>query len=355
MPVLSPVYGSGPHWSREDQLRYAITAHVLAGIILICCSLAQFDKNLRRKSPRIHRWTGRLYILAGLVMLASLRPLRATSGGFARPNDEASPAMALFIDVTSLAWLVSTAMAVFQIAVRRDFLTHRKWAATSLAFALTPLAQRLFLAFWVGFAMSARLAFDAVVYGTPIWRTAWGDTATWTGEPGLVKLLSFEGYGVAENAIFPLSAWAGFCSMLGMSCWLWHPTPHSDDNSSIKEEGTSANDELKGSASAGVDSLFDLNALQVLQGYAQPYSESFQELEKSRFRQAMTRLPFLRYFALSVAAAIILPLVIAMNAVITVCSASIPVLPPIAMAAMVGEPFVFARWALAGNYSEVAG
>ena len=59
---------------------HAILLHVACGIVTLICAAAQFDVTLRRARPRVHRWTGRLYVIAGLGMVGSLRPLRATVG-----------------------------------------------------------------------------------------------------------------------------------------------------------------------------------------------------------------------------------------------------------------------------------
>lgn len=215
VPIASPVFGSGPHWAGSRQSTLAILGHVGFGVVALACGLLQFDKTLRSSRPRIHRWTGRLYVASGLVMVATLQPLRARSGGFARPGDGPNRAMAGFIDVASLAWLASTATAVYQAAVRRDFGAHKRWAVTSLGVLLTPLAQRFTLLVTVPVCMGARLLVDAVVHGLPFWQSAWGAApAAWTGAPSAPRVLSLEGYGIAENAGFAFSAWAGLCEML---------------------------------------------------------------------------------------------------------------------------------------------
>jgi len=215
VPVVSPVFGSGPHWASSRRSALAILGHVAFGIATLVCGFLQFDKSLRSSRPRVHRWTGRLYVLCGLLMVATLQPLRARSGGFARRGDGPSRAMGAFIDLASLAWLASTGMAVYQAALRRDFQAHRRWAVTSLGVALTPLAQRFTLLVTVPACMCARIMVDAVVHGIPFWQSAWGEApATWTGAPLAPRVLSLEGYGVAENAGFAFSAWAGLCETL---------------------------------------------------------------------------------------------------------------------------------------------
>ncbi|CAK0859756.1 unnamed protein product, partial [Prorocentrum cordatum] len=217
VPVVSPVYGSAAHWLRSSWRTHAILAHVLSGVLTVLCGIVQLDKPLRRARPGLHRWSGRLYMVAGAIMVLTLRPLRETSGGFARPGDGASPAMALFIDATTVAWFASAVLAVFYAAVRRDFISHRRWAATNFAVVLTPLAQRISLMLIVPAAIAGRLMRDALVHGLPFWSSAWGVAPqTWSGPPSAPKVLSFEGYGVAENMVFPYpgtaaaSAWLGF-------------------------------------------------------------------------------------------------------------------------------------------------
>lgn len=220
VPVVSPVYGSAAHWLSTPQRTHAIFAHVLSGVVTVACGIAQLDKPLRRARPGLHRWSGRLYMVSGLVMVLTLRPLRETSGGFARPGDGASPAMALFIDATTVAWFASALLAVFYAAVQRDFISHRRWAVANFAVVLTPLAQRISLMLIVPAAIAFRLMRDALVHGMPFWNSAWGVAPqAWSGPPSAPKVLSLEGYGVAENMVFPYSAWLGF-ALVTAACFL---------------------------------------------------------------------------------------------------------------------------------------
>lgn len=94
--------------------------------------------------------------------------------------------------------------------MRRDFKLHRKWAITSLAFAFVPLVQRFILFALILIAISARMVFDAIAYKVPFWHSSWGSaSSTLLGPPVGPCVLSFYGYGVVENRLFSLSAWAG--------------------------------------------------------------------------------------------------------------------------------------------------
>lgn len=266
VPIVSPVFGLGPQWIASS---CAIIGYVFSGVLMLTCGVLQLDKALRRSRPRIHRWTGRLYVLAGCIMLASLRPLREASG---------SLAMMLFIDVVSAAWILATAVAVLQAAIRQDYVAYRKWAVTSLAIAMTPLAQRLTLLPMAPGIMAWRICVDAVWHGIPFWQSVWGEVPTaWTGVATGPYVLSLEGYGVAENLGFQLSAWAGLLEMIYLVyvvAWSSEERPTKEEEeeaSSLPAEDeaaavieSQAPDKGSGGANTDFNVIFELNTLDIL-------------------------------------------------------------------------------------------
>jgi len=268
VPIVSPVFGLGPQLIDSW---HPIIGYVFSGVLMLTCGVLQLDKALRRSRPDIHRWTGRLYVLAGCIMLASLRPLREASG---------SLAMMLFIDVVSAAWILSTAVAVLQAAIRRDYVAYRKWGVTSLAFAMTPVAQRVTLLPMTPAIMAWRICVDAVWHGIPFWESVWGEVPTaWTGAATGPHVLSREGYGVAENLGFQLSAWAGLFEMIYLVyvvAWSSEERPTKEEEEDAEAASLPAEDEAaaviesqapdKGSGGANTDFnvIFELNTLDIL-------------------------------------------------------------------------------------------
>ena len=129
IPIISPVYWAGNHWTASSLRTRAILIHVACGVLMYAAAVGQFDATLRRARPTLHRWTGRVYVLAGTAVVASLLPLLSTlgQGRGGRP----SFAMQSSVVVAAIAWLVSTYGAVVCAAVFRDFARHRQLMVTT--------------------------------------------------------------------------------------------------------------------------------------------------------------------------------------------------------------------------------
>jgi len=149
IPIVSPVYGSGPAWLSSQRREVAIIVHVVAGALALVSGGVQLDKTIRRGWPSFHRWSGRVYGVTGFISIASLRELRATTGlreedfnvvSDLKPGNNLS--MRIFVDAASLAWIGCMGAAWFEVAVRRDIEKHRRWAVGSFLILLTPVFQR---------------------------------------------------------------------------------------------------------------------------------------------------------------------------------------------------------------------
>ena len=143
VPILSPVYGQGAVWARTQTRTLAIIAHVAAGVVCLSCGLMQFDRTLRRARPALHRCTGRLYIVTGLVCVGSLQLLLPTvAQGRGKEGDGALQVM---VNTTSVLWVVATSVALYKAAVQRDFTGHKRWMMRSILYAMVVrwVARRL--------------------------------------------------------------------------------------------------------------------------------------------------------------------------------------------------------------------
>ena len=173
LPVLSPVYRQQEHWAAERSRVVAVTAHVGCGVVMLLAVVLQLDAPTRKAYPRLHRWTGRVYVAAGVGALLALRWLRSSSGaGSARQGD---PLMAAFIDTATVTWLAVTAYGLDAIVRRRDETAHSRAMALSAALAAQPILQRLLNALLLApCAMAARCIACLLRWGTPPWRARWG-------------------------------------------------------------------------------------------------------------------------------------------------------------------------------------
>jgi hypothetical protein len=65
-PAWSPIYMQGHFWAASEIAKNAILLHVSGGIVMMVCAWHQFDHSLRHSNKRLHRFTGRLYIISGM-------------------------------------------------------------------------------------------------------------------------------------------------------------------------------------------------------------------------------------------------------------------------------------------------
>lgn len=101
-----------------------LVTHIFGGTLLMLIAVAQLWPWLRRTRPRLHRWSGRLYVLAGLPMvgLASLMIGPLAHGG---------TAVAFNNVVWALGWSAFTLLG-YAAARRKDFARHREWMLRSV-------------------------------------------------------------------------------------------------------------------------------------------------------------------------------------------------------------------------------
>jgi len=109
----------GPHyWPRAAVL----LPHLLGGLVAIVIGPFQFWAHLRNSHPKIHRVSGRVYLisvtvgaLAGLVMAVT---------------SEIGLAYASGLGSLGIAWLATSGMAFVAIR-RRNFVQHKQWMIRS--------------------------------------------------------------------------------------------------------------------------------------------------------------------------------------------------------------------------------
>jgi uncharacterized membrane protein len=133
-------------WSRRGWL----WTHLAGGGLTILLGPVQYFSRWPRDWPRLHRWTGRVYLGAMLVACVGATGLIATSPA---PFEIRSAFAA-----TALAWLATALVAL--IAIRRGRVArHRRWMTRNHLVTLSPVTFRILLpsAIAVGLAPSATL------------------------------------------------------------------------------------------------------------------------------------------------------------------------------------------------------
>ena len=101
-------------WSRRGWL----WAHLVGGAATLLLGPFQFIAPLRNGYPRIHRWTGRLYLLAMAVACVGAAGLIATTPG--------GLGLQVAFSATEIAWLFTATMGYLAIRKRR-LQEHRRW------------------------------------------------------------------------------------------------------------------------------------------------------------------------------------------------------------------------------------
>ncbi len=101
-------------WSRRGWL----WAHLAGGAMTLLLGPFQFVPRLRSAFPGLHRWTGRLYLVAMLVACAGAAGLIATTPG--------GRGLQVAFSATGIAWL-STAAVAFTAIRRGRTQVHRRW------------------------------------------------------------------------------------------------------------------------------------------------------------------------------------------------------------------------------------
>ena len=114
----------------------AAAMHFGIGGLALILGPWQFLPALRQKLPAVHRWTGRVYILACLTSgAAALVLAQQTITGL---NSQIG-----FVLLATL-WLITTLIG-WKRARDRDFRTHRQWMIRSYALTLAAVTLRFYL------------------------------------------------------------------------------------------------------------------------------------------------------------------------------------------------------------------
>lgn len=115
---------------------YGLLVHAAAAGLALALGPFQFVRSLRAKRPKLHRWTGRTYVVACIVA--------GVAGGLLAPFTFAGPIAGAGFFLLALAWLWTTVMA-YRRAVARDFADHERWMIRSFSLALAAVTLRIYL------------------------------------------------------------------------------------------------------------------------------------------------------------------------------------------------------------------
>lgn len=121
-----------PTFARLSTFRWWLIPHVAGGAVALVIGPLQFSSTLRRRFPALHRWLGRIYVLA--VTIAASLSLYIILAFEDQANWWVMGAMgALWLMTTQFAWLS---------ARNRSFAQHQLWIGRSYCLTLTFVATR---------------------------------------------------------------------------------------------------------------------------------------------------------------------------------------------------------------------
>jgi uncharacterized membrane protein len=229
VPVLSPLYRQGVHWLSTNARTAAILLHVGSGSVGLLCGVRQFNRELRRKNKPLHRLLGRVYVAAGCICVLSLGPLWSTIGKGSGAGP--SPMVQSMTVVANGMWVVATAIAVAR-ARAGEVDEHRVWMIRSYLLLSVPITQRMVDFTLATFVFAGRAAaalaaahiewlrgtgaglFGAQSLLANAAAARWSDAASVSGDAaggavGGEVVLSFNGFGRAQQFCFGFSAWSG--------------------------------------------------------------------------------------------------------------------------------------------------
>ncbi len=115
----------------------ALYSHIFGSAVALSLGAFQFSSRLRTTRPQLHRWMGRLYLGAGVLIGGTgglLLAMHAFGGLPAR----------LGFGVLAVVWLYTGARAY--LAIRGgDTVTHRRWMVRNFSLTFAAVTLRLYL------------------------------------------------------------------------------------------------------------------------------------------------------------------------------------------------------------------
>lgn len=112
----------------------AFKIHVISSSFVLIAGFTQFFRVFRTRYPRIHRWSGWLYLITilGLSLPSGLILAFSAAGGLSTQIS--------FVLLSSL-WAITTLSALYFLLKKR-WLLHRDWMIRSFALSLSALSLR---------------------------------------------------------------------------------------------------------------------------------------------------------------------------------------------------------------------
>ena len=115
--------------------RLAFFTHAYFAILVLPAGLTQFSTNIRKQYSAIHRWSGWIYAIAILLLVA---PSGLVLGIYANGGWSSQIGFCLL----AILWFYFTWMAIISVR-KKDFEAHRRFMLRSFALTLSAITLRI--------------------------------------------------------------------------------------------------------------------------------------------------------------------------------------------------------------------
>lgn len=132
--------------------------HVIFGCLAILTGAINFSTNMLKRSRKLHRINGYLYIVSVMIVVLT--------SGYMAPTSTGGKINSWAFNMINIFWPWMTLLALVRIK-QKDVNNHRKWMVRSYAFCFTNLFIHLITSiFYYGVGMPYATAYTIGVYGT---------------------------------------------------------------------------------------------------------------------------------------------------------------------------------------------
>jgi uncharacterized membrane protein len=138
---LAPTYAAA-----HPFVQGALYVHIVGGAVALTTGPLQFWRGLRTRAPRVHRWIGRVYLVAVAV--------GAVGGLIIAPSSPAGYVGLFGFGALAALWLV-TGWRAYRAIRRRDVPSHQAWMIRNYALTYAGVMLRI----WLPLLLMAPLVF----------------------------------------------------------------------------------------------------------------------------------------------------------------------------------------------------
>lgn len=153
--LLVPGFGAPFLAALRAVMPWAVVAHLAGGLTALALGPWQLNARLRARTIRVHRWLGRVYVVA--VVIGSVGALALA------PSSQEGLVTHLGFGLLAVLWLAATLQAYRRIRAR-DQESHRRWMIRSFAMTLAAVTLRIYLGLGLGLGIPFRDTYQTVAW-----------------------------------------------------------------------------------------------------------------------------------------------------------------------------------------------